>query len=196
MLASKFSLLAKKTMNFESTAFTVFQRLVLGEGPGLLVLWGGSPDNPVKANKSYFLEMVETLAKGAMPVKPYVTDQLEQLLAQLESGHYQCVRVIEDSALVLPHSKIYKIPLAVAVPLAVAGAVNRRGLSTGRNMVILCDDIHKFMEYNKRENEQFLKELATFLDSQTNVTFLGASQLIWHAKTILSWERVLNLGWD
>lgn len=196
MLASKISQLAKKTMNFESTAFTVFQRVILGEGHGLLVLWGGSPDNPVKANKGYFLEMVETFAKGALPAKLYVSEYLWELLGQLESGHYQYVRVIEDCSVFLPHNKIYETPLAVAVPMALAGAVYRRGLNSGRKIVILCDDIQEFMRYNQAANQKFLVELARSFDSQTTVTFLGASQLTWDAKANLGSARALPLGWD
>lgn len=53
-----------KTMNFESTALAVFNRLVLENGPGLFVLWGGNPGEVKKANKSYFMDMVEAFEQG------------------------------------------------------------------------------------------------------------------------------------
>ena len=59
----------EKTMNFPSAANKVFQRLILGEGPGLLVLWGGLPGEPKKANKTYFLNTVEAFQKGPAPAK-------------------------------------------------------------------------------------------------------------------------------
>lgn len=185
----------QKVKHWGRNTVILFNRLILAEGPGLFVLWGGSPDNPVKANKSYFLEMVETFTKEPISAKPFVTGELWELLGQLQSGHHQCVRVIEDCSLVLPPSKIYETPLAVAVPLALSAAANRRGLSVGRNILILCDNIQEFMKYNKRENEQFLRELAASLDNQTVVTFLGASQVTWDASEILSFNRLLYLGW-
>ncbi len=190
-----------KTMNFESTAFKVFSRLVAGEGPGLLVLWGGHPGDAVKANKSYFLDVVEAFEQGVTPkALSVLPDDLQELLNQLESGHYQCVRVKEDYPLPVPGS-IYETPLSVAVPLAIAGAAYRRGLAPERNLVILCDDIQKFMEYNMRANEQYLRDLALWLDRQITVTFLGASQLTWNAKATLDSDsfkggHALPLGWD
>lgn len=182
------------TVNFYSAAYRVFTRLIKGEGLGLLVLWGGSPQDKVKANKTYFLDMVDDFQKGASQAKPPSWTQIWQLLAQLAPGGYQCVSVIGDGRTSKPF--IYQIPLAVAVPVAIATAVCRRGLTKGRNIVILCDDIQKFMEHNIRENEQFLRQLAEHLDSQTMVTFLGASQLTWDAKAVLGDKRVLPLGWD
>ncbi len=174
-----------KTMKFESTAITVFHRLVLGEGPGLLVLWGGNPGDTVKANKSYFLNVVEAFEQGVTPkALSVLPDKLQELLEQLESGHYQCVRVIEDCHL-QSGGNIYTTPLSVAVPLAIAGAAHRKGLMAGCNLVILCDDIQKFMKYNLRANEQYMRDLALWLDRQRAVTFFGASQLTWNAKAML-----------
>ena len=48
-----------KTMNFEYAAAAVFNRLIDGNEPGMLVLCGGYPGDVKKANKSYFLDMVE-----------------------------------------------------------------------------------------------------------------------------------------
>ena len=115
-------------------------------------------------------------------------------MAPLQPDHYQCVSVIKDCA--SSGDNIYKTPMAVAVPLALAWAAYRRGLAAGRNLVILCDDIDRFMEHDRQSNEQFLRELAILLDGQTSITFLGASRLTWNAKTVLGSDRVLPLGWD
>jgi hypothetical protein len=190
----------KKTMNFGSTAYKVFQRLILGDSPGLLVVWGGLPDDKVKANKTYFLEMVETFAEGPKLAKHFSSNLmlagLHELLEQLKPGHYQCVRVKEDCHRHLPEDELYQTPLAVAVALALAGAAYRRGLAPSRKVVVLCDDIHKFMRYNRQANEQFLRDLAQSLDNQTAFTFVGASRLDWDAKAVLGYERALPLGWD
>ena len=177
-------------MNFESTATQVFQRLIFGDGPGLYVLWGGLP-NQSPVNKTYFLETIKAFEKSPVPQKPFVSsNSLLELLAQLKPFHYQCVTIKGD----------YSLPLAVAVPLALAEVAYRPGLVAGRKIVILCDDIHQFMEYenelNKDENEQFLVKLARALDTQTTVTFLGTSRLSWNAKAVIGSERALPLGWD
>ena len=185
-----------KIMNFDFAALTVFNRLVLGEGPGLLVLCGGNPGDKVKVNKSYFLDMVEAFEQGAAPsVVSILPEQLQEVLQQLEPGHYQCVRVKEDCHL-SSCSNIYRMPLSIAVPLAIAGAAHRRGLAEDCNLVILCDDIQEFMHHNQGDNERFLRELATSLDNQASITFLGASQLIWNANKALDSSKVLPLGWD
>ena len=185
-----------KAVNFDSAALTVFQRLVLGEGPGLLVLWGGNPGDKVKANKSYFLDMVEAFEQGiTSAISSVFPEQLQELLQQLEPGYYQCVRVKEDCPL-SSSTNIYRTPLSIALPLAIAGAAHRRGIAEDCNLVILCDDIHEFMHHNQGDNERFLIELATALDNQTSITFLGASQLTWNANNVLDKSRVLALGWD
>ena len=100
----------------------------------------------------------------------------------------------EDS--LLPENALYQTPLSALVPLALAGAINRKGMVREHNVVILCDDIHEFVRYNPQVNEQFLRDLAQALDKQTTLTFIGSSRLDWDAKTILGDERVLPLGWD
>jgi len=84
--------------------------------------------------------------------------------------------------------------MSVAVPLAIAGAACRRGLITGRNIVILCDNIDEFMRHGST-NEQFLREFGASLDGQKMVTFLGASRKTWDAEHKLP-GRSLALGWD
>jgi hypothetical protein len=184
----------KETMNFESTAFTVYTRLIQGKGPGLFVVWGGEPNGP-KTNKTYFLNAVESFQTGAKAAKPFVPDFLWNLLEQLEPSFYQCIDVIKDCP-VQHHGNIYQTPLSIALPMAVATAACRRGLEAGRKIVILCDNIEQFMEHNRQANEQFLRELARSLDNQTKITFLGASQLTWDAKGVLGSDYALPLGWD
>ena len=184
----------EKTMNFPSTANKVFQRLILGEGPGLLVLWGGLPSEPKKANKTYFLNTVKVFQKGPAAAKQFASSEFWALVAPLKAGHYQCVSVVEDCA--SSSSKIYETPMAVAVPMALAWAAHRRGLAAGRNLVILCDNIDQFMEHNMQSNEKFLRELAIVLDGQKVITFLGASRKTWDAEQVLGLGRALALGWD
>ena len=186
----------KETMHFESTATQVFERLIHGQGPGLLVLYGPS----VKANKTYFLKTVEAFQNGSSGAKKFVSAELWRLLVQLEVGSYQCVSVQEDFP-VPPNSNIYRTPLSIVVPMALAEAAQKRGLHSGRNIVIMCDDLHEFMAHNKQMNEQFLVELARFLDNQSKITFLGASRLKhawpnWDVQAVLPWGHVLPLGWD
>lgn len=189
------------TLNFESTALTVFNRLILETGPGLLVLWGGNQGDTKKANKSYFLDMVEAFELGVSPAAlDILPDSLQNLLQQLDPRHYQCVRVKGDCPS-LAGNAVYSPPLSVTVPLTIAGAANRRGLASGRNLVILCDDMQEFMKYNTRANERYLQDLSMWLKRQSVVTFLGASRLTWNAKTALAsdpsdGDHVLPLGWD
>ncbi|MBI2859860.1 MAG: hypothetical protein HYX90_12395 [Chloroflexi bacterium] len=189
-----------KAMNFESAAYAVFQRLILGEGPGLLVVWGGQPNEPVKANKSYFLDMVESFQNGMTVSQEAVPDSLRDLFGQLKPGQYQCVRVAKQYLLL--NGKPYHAPLAVAVTTALATTAQRPGLEVGRHVVLLCDDLHAFM-YDKSNgllDQIFLKRLAQYLDNQKSITFLGASQLGWAANKALDAElpgtHTLPLGWD
>ena len=128
------------------------------------------------------------------------SQNLHNLLQQLEPGKYRCVRVLEDTRLA-SNENVYAVPLSIIVPLAIAGAVYRKGYEDGHNLVILCDDLQKFMEYHRAENEQYLRDLSLWLNRQSIVTFLGASQLTWDAKTALDSDpsngnHVLALGWD
>jgi hypothetical protein len=200
MMESKIKALIK-TMNFEYTATTVFNRLIHTDGPGLLVLWGGHPGDVKKTNKSYFLDMVETFEKEIPEhTLNMFSENLHNVLQQLEPGRYRCVRVVEDTHLAA-NETVYAVPLSIVVPLAIAGAINRKGFEDGRNLVILCDDLQKFMQYHRAENEQYLRDLSLWLNRQSVVTFLGASQLIWNAKNVLdpnpiAVKHVLPLGWD
>jgi hypothetical protein len=190
-----------KTVNFEYTATTVFNRLIHADGPGLFVLWGGYPGDVKKTNKSYFLDMVEIFEKE-IPESTLnmFSENLHNVLQQIEPGRYQCVRVVEDTHLAA-NENVYAVPLSITVPLAIAGAVNRKGFKDGGNLVILCDDLQKFMEYNHKENETYLRQLSLWLNRQSLVTFLGTSQLTWNAKATLDSDpinvkHVLPLGWD
>lgn len=189
---------AGNTGNFESAAKKVFQRLIHGKGPGLLVLWGGWTSGP-KANKTEFFKMIEAFEKGAASEEDYLSTKfpaLWELLAQLKAGQYQCIRVKEALERVTPSKNDpYKIPLAVAVSYAVGFAGYSKGLMPWRRVVILCDDIEKFMRFNSPANEEFLRDMAQQLDNQTAVTFLGASQTIWSAH-MLGDQRVVPLRGD
>ena len=128
------------------------------------------------------------------------SQNLHNLLQQLEPGKYRCVRVLEDTRLA-SNENVYAVPLSIIVPLAIAGAVYRKGYEDGHSLVILCDDLQKFMEYHRAENEQYLRDLSLWLNRQSIVTFLGASQLTWDGKTALAYDlskgdHVLQLGWD
>ncbi|KTB47428.1 hypothetical protein DEALK_02730 [Dehalogenimonas alkenigignens] len=182
-----------KTVNFENAAYSVFSRLVQGQGPGLMVLWGGTPDNPEKANKSYFLNMIQQVEDSPETVKSYVPAFVWEILADLEPGHYQCVRLKEDSGL-SPYA-LYPMPLSIVLPLALAKAAYRRGLKPASHIVILADDLQEFMRFNRASNEEFLTKLGQELDKQAEISFIGASQMTWNAK-ILGDDRILALGWD
>jgi len=149
------------------------------------VLWGGQPGDTKKANKSYFLDMVEAFEEEipGYGVNMF-SENLRNLLQQLDPGQYRCVRVLEDTHLA-PNETLYDVPLSIVVPLAIAGAVNRKGFEDGHNLVILCDDLQKFMQHHRAENEQYLRDLSLWLNRQSVVTFLGASRLTWDAKTAL-----------
>jgi hypothetical protein len=183
-----------KTINFESAAFSVFSRLVEGQGPGLMALWGGTPDNPKKANKSYFLNMIQQVEISPETVKPFVPAFVWEILADIEPEHYQCVRLKEDSGL-SPYA-LYPTPLSVVLPLALSKAAYRRGLKPASQIVILADDLQEFMRFNRASNEEFLTKLGQELDKQAEISFVGASQLPWDAREVLGQNRVLALGWD
>jgi len=185
-----------QTIHFESVATTVFERLIHGNGPGLLVLYGP----PKVANKSFFLNTVEAFQKGASAAEEFVSPELWRLLGELEPGQYQCVNIKKDCP-IQPYGNIYRAPLELAVPMALATAAHTKGLRKGRDIVILCDDLHEFIVHNKQTNEQFLKSLSSALDNLKGISFLGASQgghgySPWDAKAVLGLEHVLDLGWD
>ncbi|MDD4230664.1 MAG: hypothetical protein PHG45_04675 [Dehalococcoidales bacterium] len=193
MTASQLKVLSK-TMNFETAAYTVFNRIIQGEGPGLIVVWGGSSNNPVKANKSYFLNMIEAVQDGAKIVKPYVSAEVWALLNFPFNGKYQCIRAKEDSG--LSHYDLYSTPISIVASLAFAGAIYRKGWPAEHKVVVLWDDIHDFVRNKSTENEQFLRNLANALDKQTLLTVIAASRFDWDAKAVLGSEHVVALGWD
>jgi len=183
-----------ETINFGTVAFKVFSRLAQGQGPGLMVLWGGTPDNPKKTNKSYFLNMVQQVESSPKTVEAFVPAFVWEILEDLQPDHYQCVRLREDSGL-SPYA-LYPTPLSVVLPLALSNAVYRRGLKPMRQIVVLADELQEYMRFNQRANEEFLAKFGQELDKQAELTFIGASQLTWNAKEVLGQNRVLPLGWD
>lgn len=191
----------EKTINFETVATQVFNRLIHGQGPGLLVLYG--PD--IKANKTYFMDVVEAFQQGCPPIaKDFVSSELWSLLSRLHTDMYQCinlVNVIKEFDLEPGATSSYRIPLGVTISVALAITAQASGLEKGGKVVILCDDLPKFLEYNTEANEQFLIELSRVLSNRKEMTFLAAARLkeaspYWDAPALLGSEHVLNLGWD
>jgi len=116
-----------KTINFQYCAYMVFSRIIKDQGQGLLILWGGNPGDVKKVNKSYFLDMVEDFEKGVPPgAVNILPEELQELLQQLEPDQYQCIRVKED-CIVPTGENVYAMPLSIAVPLTIAGAIRRGG---------------------------------------------------------------------
>ncbi len=191
---------ARHTINFEPAAIKVFLRLIRNDGPGLLVLQGGEPG--IKpANKSLFLGMVQEFTDGASSEKTFLSSyypDLWDLLEQLDSHHYyQCCDVKQILKRTMSEDEIYSTPLSVAVTYALAFEGKAHGFTPYRKMVILCDNIEKYMRFNKESNENYLRDLASKLDGQQEVTFLGATQLIWYeAESVLGSERLIPLGGD
>jgi hypothetical protein len=195
----------KKTMNFETVATRVFGRLIHGYGPGLLLLYGPPHDPPwpeeKKGNKTYFLDVVEALQQGCPAiVQGFVSAELWSLLRQLNAGMYQCinmVNVIREFNLEVGATH-YRIPLGVTMSVALALTAQANGFEKGGRVVILCDDLPRFMEYNTGANEQFLIELSHVLNKRREVTFLAAARLrdddYWNEE--FGPKQLLNLGWD
>jgi hypothetical protein len=180
-----------ETPNFENAATRVFERLILGKGPGLMVLRGGRENGP-KANKTYFLNLVEKLAEGPEDFKPLVSESLWELFRKLRPGHYQCVRIDRDWP--LPSDELYSSPISVVIPITMSEVVRKRGLVRGRNTVILCDDIHEFNKWHLQGNEKYLLEMAMELDMQTSLTFIGTTRVSWEAKYLSNLDKVIKLG--
>ena len=194
----------KKTINFETVATQVFNRLIHGQGPGLLVLYGPPPPENKKANKTYFLDVVEAFQQGCpLIAKDSVSAELWSLLSRLHTDMYQCVNIVNTikEFNLEPGATSYRIPLGVTTSVALAIAAHANGMEPGGKVVILCDDLHEFMGFNKEANEQFLIELSRVLDNRKEMTFLAAARLkgvypYWDALAVLGFEHVLNLGWD
>ena len=148
-----------QTINFEAAASKVFQRLIRGNGPGLLMLQGGYPTGK-KANKSLFLGMVQEFEEGAESEESFLSDKfpdLSGLLEEIDSHEYQCFDVKQIWKRFTSNDnedKIFQIPLSVVVTYALAFEGKAHGFTTYRPVVILCDDIEKFMRYNKESRRQ------------------------------------------
>lgn len=184
----------KNTMHFESVATRVFERIVGGQGHGLMILQG--PSNV--ANKSFFLNMVKAFSTGVPPdAKLYFSSHLQRLLAEVDMSHYQCVDIKEDCPIGL--SNLYAFPLYLTLPLSLASASRKRGLKKGHKIVVLCDDLQEFLRHNEAEQLVFLGQVAGLIRDYKELTFLGAYTLNWNGKglenTALS-DYVLALGYD
>lgn len=184
----------QKTMHFESVFRQVFERIVGGQGHGLIIIQGPSEI----ANKSFFLKMVKAFQKGVPPnAKEYFSSDLQRLLAQVDTSHYQCVDIKEDCP--IGASDLCAIPLYLTLPLSLASASQKRGLKKGRRVVVLCDDLHEFLRHNQTEQMVFLGQIAGLARDYKELMLLGAYALDWNGKglenTALS-EYVLALGYD
>ncbi len=197
------------TMNFELVSEVVFKRLIYGQGPGLLVIYGPPHDPPYPeeepSNKTFLLNVVEALQHGCPEiVEEWVSSELWSLLSRLREDTYQCVnivKIIKEFNLEHPGVTSYRIPLGVTTSVALSLVAHTNGIDIGKKVVILCDDLPKFMNYNTEANERFLIELSRVLDNRPEITFLAAARLKgeysgWDAPALLGFEHVLNLGWD
>jgi hypothetical protein len=190
-----------QTEGFGKAAQKVFSRLVLGKGPGLMILWGGMPGDMEKTNKSYFLDLVEALSAGPEIAKPYVPDYVWEILRQLEPNRYQCIRIKEDSG--LDDFDLYASPLSTLMPIAIARAAGKHGIKPGRDIIVICDELEKYIPEHKQMNERFLLYMSITLNGmpiflgETSLTFLGAAKSTWDANSALGGlasEDVLTLG--
>jgi len=131
----------KNTINFETVATQVFNRLIDGSGPGLLVIYGPPhvppwPDEK-KGNKTYFLNVVEAFQRGCPDmVQEFVSAELWSLLSRLNSispelwsqlprrneSTYQCTNIVNiiKKFKLEPGASNYRIPLGVTTSVALA----------------------------------------------------------------------------
>jgi hypothetical protein len=194
-----------ETTNFEMTAETVFRRLIRGQGPGVIVLWGPGRWGPQRAHKTRFLDAVRYLArKGPLSAKEFVSlkyPKLWQLMLELEAGQYDCVTI--GNHLSFPDD--YSRPLSVCL-VGGLGLETREGFHKVRSLAVICDDLQRYMKWPEdalARNLLYLRELADYLDKQTSVTFIGAwSKDEWPLadqealdKSGLLDNHVLPLGW-
>ncbi len=124
--------------------------------------------------------------------KEYFSEAMQRLLTEVGVSRYQCVDIGEE------YPQSYRVPLYVTLPLSIASASNKRGLKKGHHTVVLCDNLHEFINHNG-SNLTFLNELSQH--STKDITFLGAYTLDkWDKSdglkhTVLG-NHVLVLGYD
>jgi len=165
----------RNTVNFEPAFSQVFERVLHGNGNGLIILQGPSKI----ANKSFFLNLVSAFQKGVHPsVRGYFPSHLSRLLDDIDASGYQCVNIKNDCPpqVTKTYGTVYRVPLYIALPFSLTFASQMRGLKKGSKMVILCDDLHEFISHNKESNMTFLKQLSGLLFDQKNLTFIAAYQ--------------------
>jgi len=165
----------KNTVNFEPALSQVFERVLHGNGNGLIILQGPSKI----ANKSFFLNLVDAFQKGVPPsVKGYFRSNLSRLLDDIDASGYQCVSIKNDCPpqVAKTYGTVYRVPLYIALPFSLTSASQMRGLKKGSKVIILCDDLHEFIPHNKESNMTFLKQLAGLLFGQKNLTLIAAYQ--------------------
>ena len=136
----------KNTINFETVATQVFNRLIHGTGPGLLVIYGPPHDPPwpdeKKGNKTYFLNVVEALQHGCPDmVQEFVSPELWALLSRLNlisadllslaprhnESAYQCINIVNiiKEFKLEPGTANFRIPLGVTTSVALALAATK-----------------------------------------------------------------------
>jgi hypothetical protein len=165
----------QNTVNFESAFSQVFERVIHGNGNGLIILQGPSKI----ANKSFFLNMVGAFQKGVPPsVRGYFPSDFSRLLDDIDTSRYQCVNIKNDCPpqVTKTYGTVYRVPLYIALPFSLTSASRMRGLKKGSRIVVLCDDLNEFIPHNKESNMTFLKQLAGLLFDQKDLTFIAAYQ--------------------
>jgi len=165
----------QNTVNFELAFEQVFERILHGNGNGLIILQGPSKI----ANKSYFLNIVNVFQKGVpSSIRGYFSSNDSRLLDEINASDYQCVKINNDCPpqISKTYGTVYRVPLYLALPFSLTSASQMRGLKKGKKTVILCDDLHEFIPHNKESNMTFLKQLAVLLCDQKDLTFLAAYQ--------------------
>jgi len=182
----------KKTPNFYAVANKTFRRILKGEQPALIIIRGGLPGKSPKCNKTLFLKLVESLPDNVDSYTYALPDFLTDIINQSEGEFYRCVNLRDDSN--FAESVLYSIPLSVVATMAIANATTREGWELGRHMVLICDNLEKYMDIHSEENEYFLRNLAGALEGQTAITFIGATQMVWEAEKVLGAEYLVSLG--
>ena len=162
-----------ETVNFEPAFRKIFQRILNGEGHGLIILQGPSKT----ANKSYFLNTVKAFQKGVPAhVRRYFSSGLQRLLAEIDTSHYQCVDIEEDCP-IQPYSNVHRVPLNIALPLSLVSASLKRGLKKGHKTVVLCNDLQEFIPHIQESNIAFLKQFAELTRNHGEITLVCAYTL-------------------
>lgn len=160
----------KETMSFELVASMVFDRLIDGDGAGLMIIQGPSK----LANKTFFLKMVSAFQSGVpAEAREYFSNDLYRKLDELSATRYQCIDIKEECG-IQPDAVLFRTPLSIVLPLSLAKATIKRGMRKGHKLVLLCDDLNQFFYRDAEPNIPYLKTFADSLEGKKDITFLGA----------------------